>query len=263
MKSLLSMFCTSLAVLATSPPIVSAAPPQAPDVVYMAAGPRTEPIWVAAEAAATPTKELNWGLFTPSEAETLGGVISKQRREATAKSSSECATVFGAPVVERVNPKPNQSFKDLKTHAIGAYSGRVVNVTQGFFDGLPSSLLQVQVENRLRAANSVHQDELWVVYPYARFQVGDVKFCTGVASMDRPEIGDRILVFLYNPPLDAGRKLVVPEPQEIIFQKSQGGLRLPRELEGDAELGTARTLSQIERSLAAEFRPQPDRRHEG
>ena len=208
----------------------------------MATGPRTEPVWVAAEAAATPNKELNWSLFTPSEAETLN----------QAKSSAECSTVFEAPVVERPNPKPNQTFKDLKDNAMGVYSGHVVNVIQGFFDGLPASLLHVEVENRLRSAKSVHQGELWVVYPYARFQIGDVKFCTGVESMDRPAMGDRILVFVYGPPLDAGRKLIVPEPQEIFFEKSEGGLRLPKELAGDAELGTARTLRQIERALAVQ-----------
>jgi hypothetical protein len=100
--------------------------------------------------------------------------------------------------------------------------GRIEGISQGFFDGLPSSLLRVKVTEAFRSSKEVAKEEVLIPYPFARFKVGVSTFCGGSATLYQPAIGDQVLVFIYDPPLDAARTLVYPRSPELFFQTAGG-----------------------------------------
>jgi hypothetical protein len=161
-----------------------------------------------------------------------------------------------------MDPKPNRSLSDLAEQALAIYSGRIEGISQGFFSGLPSSLLRVKVTKAFRSSNLVASDEILIYYPFARFKVGSSTFCGGFHGMFEPAAGDRLLVFIYDPPVDAAQTLVYPRSPELFFQSSAGRLIVPRELKTDRDLAAAGSLDDLEKLLRyqlKEKRPESGR----
>jgi hypothetical protein len=226
-------------------------------VIYMKAGPRAEPVWISAEEAAAPEKGgLRWHLFSESdqgnlrrfmaESEQLKG---EQKSRGVRESDLDCPIVLSTPDEDRIDPKPNRSFSDLAEQAIAIYRGRIEGISRGFFDGLPSSLLQVKVTKAFRSSKLVAKEKVLIPYPFARFKVGTSTFCGGSAALYQPATGDQVLVFIYDPPLDAARTLVYPRSPELFFQTAAGRLIVPEALKTDGDIAAAGSLEGLEKLL--------------
>jgi hypothetical protein len=148
-----------------------------------------------------------------------------------------------------MDPKPNRSLSDLTEQALAIYSGRIEGISQGFFSGLPSSLLRVKVTKAFRSSDLVARDEVLVYYPLARFTIGSSTFCGGFHGMFEPAVGNRVLVFVYDPPTNAAQTLVYPRSPELFFQTSAGRLIVPRELKTDQGIAAAGSLDDLEKLL--------------
>jgi hypothetical protein len=254
-KTVVRKVCTALLLL--GPVGLAAAGRDATGVIYMNASPRTEPVWISAEEAAAPEMGgLRWQLFSDSDQGNLRRFVAESERlkeEQTSRgmrgSDLDCPIFLSTSDEGRIDPKPNRSFSDLAEQALAIYSGRIESISQGFFDGLPSSLLQVKVTEAFRSSDLVAMEKVLIPYPFARFKVGSSTFCGGSAAMYQPATGDQVLVFIYDPPLNAARTLVYPRSPEIFFQTTAGRLVVPEPLKTDKELAVAGSLGDLEKLL--------------
>jgi hypothetical protein len=164
-----------------------------PGVIYMKEGPRTDPLWVSAEAATSEKGAVRWELLSPSDHDQLRSFLAESERlRREAKSSQddqadgkpreelECPLLLVSLCEERMEPKSNGSLSDLTEQALAIYSGRIEGISQGFFSGLPSSLLQVKVTKAFRSSDLVARDEILIPYPFAHFKIGSSIFCGGL-----------------------------------------------------------------------------------
>jgi hypothetical protein len=231
--------------------------PQTPGVIYMKAGPRALPVWVSAEDAATPAKDgLQWQLFSESDQDNLRHFMSEserlkgdQKSRGTQNSDPSCPIVLASSDQDRINPKPNGSFSQLTKQALAIYSGRIESISQGFFDGLPSSLLQVKVTETFRSSEEVAKEQVLIPYPFARFRVGASTFCGASPETYQPAKGDEVLVFIYDPPLNAAGTLIYPRSPEFFIQSSAEHLIVPIPLKTDKDIAAAGSLEGLEKLL--------------
>jgi len=225
-----------------------------PDLIYMTSGPRIEPVWVSAEAARDPeTGGLRVELFSESDWDQFRRFAADIRRlqeeaEARGDRRKDCLISLASGCEERMDPKPNRALPDLAEQAIAIYRGRIGGIAQGFFGGVPSSLLRVEITKSFRQSDQVAKEVVWIPYPQARFQMGDLTVCGGSKGYE-PAEGDQVLVFVYDPPVDADHALVIPSGPEIFFQTAAGRLIVPDLLKKDREIGTAGSFDDLEKLL--------------
>ncbi|HEY4574719.1 MAG TPA: hypothetical protein VIJ26_12160 [Thermoanaerobaculia bacterium] len=58
-----------------------------------------------------------------------------------------------------------------------------------------------------------------------------------------------MLVFIYDPPVDAAQTLVYPRSPELFFQNSAGRLIVPKLLKTDRDIAAAGSLDDLEKLL--------------
>jgi hypothetical protein len=253
-KNVTRSVCAGLLLMV---PVAAIADPEAPEVIYMREGPRVAPVWVSAAAAAAPgTDGLQWQLFAESDQDNLRWFMSKserlkgdQKSLGTQNSDLSCPIVLARSDEERINPKPNGSFSQLTQQALAIYSGRIESISQGFFDGFPSSLLQVKVTETFRSSEGIAKEQVLIPYPFARFRVGASTFCGAFPETYQPAKGDQVLVFIYDPPLNAAGTLIYPRSPESFIQSSAGHLIVPMPLKTDKDVAAAGSLEGLEKLL--------------
>jgi hypothetical protein len=224
-----------------------------PGLIYMKAGSRVEPAWISAQEA-TEKGVLRWRLFSEADQRKLRGFLAdserlraEQKVGAAQSAAADCPLVLSASEEERTHPKPNGSLSDLDQQALAIYRGRIESISPGFFDGLPYSLLQVEVTDALRSSELVARNEILIPYPFAQFKIGSSTFCGGDPRKYRPTIGDEVLVFVYDTPLNSDRTLVYPRSPEIFFQTAEGHLIVPEALRTDKAIAAASRLEDLEK----------------
>jgi len=180
--------CASLLLLLTFPTGLALACGDVPGVIYMKAGPRTEPLWISAEAATSKKGDVRWELFSSFDQDNLRRFLAdseRLRKEAKSSQGHQAGGKSGADLEcpltlvseeGRIDPKPNRSFSDLTEQALAIYSGRIEGISQGFFSGIPSSLLQVKVTEAFRPSDRVASEEVLIQYPFAHFRIGSFDF---------------------------------------------------------------------------------------
>lgn len=248
--------CTGLLLLGI-PVGLAIAGGDAPGVIYMKAGPRSTPVWISAEEAAAPEKSgLRWQLFSESDQGNLRRFLveserlqKEQKSRGVRESDLDCPLFLSTPDEGRIDPKPNRSFTDLAKQALAIYSGRIEGISQGFFDGLPSSLLRVKVTEAFRTSELVAREEVLIPYSFARFRAGASTYCGGSAGMYQPARGDQVLVFIYDPPLNSARNLVYPRSPELFFESAAGRLIVPEPLKTDRDIAVSGSLESLKKFL--------------
>jgi len=225
---------------------------QVPDRIEVPIPNRNEPMWQSATAVSTGEGEVDWSRFSANSAQTLQELAAENRelamRSGRGVPNSEdvlCEHVFGTPITESLVPKPNRTLHDLVVHSEAMLRGRIVTVEPGFIDGLPSSLLRVEIDEELRTLSGVGSEgHVYVAFPFARFRIGETSFCTGIEAAYQPKVGDGIFVFLYERPLDNEGVLLLPEPEEMFFEVD-GQLVLPHLSAMGSAARTARDLADL------------------
>jgi hypothetical protein len=203
----------------------------------------------------------------------------KRLREEAAKGERLALPSGFAPKISRdlcvgstLQPPPYSgetapgTFAGLVAEADGILEARVTAVEPGFLQGLPASLLEVQVTKAFRtSARYAKTDTFYVFHPFARFALGGNSFCNSASvpppdapegsSVFEPVVGGRVLLFVFGPPLDRGGVLITPLPEQILYESPQGELSLPEKLKRDDELHPATSLDEIEKLVIAALRP--------
>jgi hypothetical protein len=210
-----------------------------PALLERRSGDTDGPLWVSVEAATRPDGTLDWGV--------LGEEASKHFQTFAISPRIPYSVLEQSPgtremsvVAERTTPDGTtevwyhygwssrdmpmgqrwKSLQDLAEKAQAIYTGEVVGVSEGFFEGSPASLLTVKVEEVLRAADGhTSAREVYLYYPAARFSVGDLNFWkSNPAFPPRPRVGDMMLLADDRPPADSEGLVVLPNPDGVFIQ---------------------------------------------
>lgn len=242
-----------------------------PPVIASEPGRGGRPVWVSAVAASADGR-LRMELFGDGSRRNL----EEQVRHIAEARESPCAPQVGVdellPVMERApylsedlcvsssivlsHPEASRdSFEALVRHARDIVGGRVVAVDQGFVNGLPSSLFEVELDTVLRTSGELEaSDSLYVVYPYAVFRIGDSIFCREEPRYPyRPQIDDRVLLFPASAPIDEHHMLVWPEPEEVVAEKAGVGLLVAKSLQEEEPFTDPATLDGLIERLRIEL----------
>lgn len=187
-----------------------------PIVRYMASGPRTKPIWIDATAATTAGGKIDGQLFEEGE------LVRLDPPAEVDPNTGECLTAIGEPSFDRMHGKSNSTLDDLIQNSLAIYTVRVDSIHPGFFQGLPYTLLRTSVLEPFRSSDLVASSAIDVPFPVAEFSIDGRKFCTETPSRYRPKIGDRIILFIFEPGIDNDRSLIYASSEEMILEDRSG-----------------------------------------
>jgi hypothetical protein len=206
-------------------PALSAGAGEVPDVISDDDG----PLWVAADVAVSPEGHLRGhALGRFSESVEWKALAAAER----ARGRSPAPDVDGCELYTGLFPEhvaPTGSLDDLTSHADDIVSGRVTDVRQGFFGGIPVSLLRIEATYLKGSAPS----ETYLVYPFARIATAGAPLCSKpMGDFVPPQPGDRVLIFSMSAGLDwNGRRLFqVKTDRELVHEPRRGGLLVPAAL---------------------------------
>lgn len=250
-----------------------------PETFYSGLVDRTAPIWVSADLARTPDNQIDWKLFSSSERSSLRNALATQERlKATERIKSlRLSQALGREPVQDENCVTYQKtfyhlagelegpgFAGLVRSAQGIYSALITGLSQGFFLGSPATVLKLEITEAWKTDRELAPaKELFGVYPFARFAIGEGVFCSGVpGSLLQPKIGQRVIVFVTSKPIDRQQTLVWVEPDYLIAERGDGGVSLPRALKDDAELFPIQNLDEAE-ELVRRALSRPGNQHFG
>lgn len=198
------------------------------------------PIWVASDVAVDASGELRLSEFG-SMADSVAAMALDARQ--TSRKPKYAATPTGTAALQppelegctsffgtAVQPMPGASLDDLATHARQVISGRVVSMRQGFWGGLPYSLIRLDAAYLRGHATR----ETYLLYPLARIHTNKGLICATPppGEFTAPAIGDCFLIFSTDVLNLDGRTIVeVDVPSDIVHVPAAGGPpRLPKAL---------------------------------
>jgi hypothetical protein len=144
-------------------------------------------------------------------------------------------------------------------NAKAIYLGRIKSVKPGFFLGMPGSLLELGELVTLKTTSAFVsvQESVLVRHPYAHFTAGGVEYCRETrATALAPEVGDRVLVFAFDDPVDEAGQLIYSNLEDLIIARG-GDVRIPRLLRAVASGAVsideiAKAISKINSTTEAE-----------
>jgi hypothetical protein len=118
---------------------------------------------------------------------------------------------------------PNKTLEELATHFGAMYRGRVTASAEGFIDGWPGTLYELDVENATVPAPA----RVYFYFPIARIQAEGAVLCHhGKRFPDQPQAGRQVLLFVRG--TETGSPLILsPQDEEIFFEREDGTLSLP------------------------------------
>jgi hypothetical protein len=198
---------------------------EVPDVIVDQDG----PLWVAADVAIDAQGHLRpdrLGRFGESIERSARVAAERERARSTPLRPEECQTYFGV-VPEHMTP--NGSIEALTSRAHEIVTGRVVAVRQGFYGGLPGSLLRIDATYLEGSAPL----ETYLLYPYARIATADAPLCAKPLMGDfvPPQPGDRLLIFSMNRgKVRDGRRILQVKTNYELVHESREGLLVPKAL---------------------------------
>jgi hypothetical protein len=204
-----------------------------------------EATWLSASALSLESTTLHDLSAAPAAARAEWIAARRQNRALTAATitDDECSE-FLASVTHWIDSQPIE----LGAEGQQALKGIVVEVKQGFFKGIPGSLLLVEVDDALPTPESFyHHARIFVLA--SRLRIGDQTYCAGYAP---PSLGDRILLVTGG---DTLVPLIPADPMYTLHQSRTRGIygsSLLRELTPDAKY-----LDDVWEALSASRSAQP------
>lgn len=198
---------------------------------------RQTPAWVPAAEAVNGS-----GVFAMSKIQE-GPVPPFQHRRTVSSTGEKVAN--SEPCLEIVQ-LPNggsqhapASFATAARQSRMVITGTVADITAGFYDGLPSSLVHVSLD----AASPETVRDVYFIHPVARFSIGADSFCRTSSQYANVETGDTVLL-LANGTIDRADEVYLPAATELLVEHA-GRLLVPLPLKGDGDLQNARFLREV------------------
>ena len=231
LKGLCGIFLT---VPLLSSPVSSAPPePDSPKIIRSKADRPASPVWTSAEAVAMPGGAINWSLLGDRAHMIYESVLRNTPRLVVESPGEEPkydpdssgmrpeCVYYGAAHFDYPNSPTEKTLDDVFKNAQAVLRGRVVEMTPGFYLGEPNTLLTVSLEKSIRRSKAFAKGStFYVVYPKARFAIGDITFCkTDTKFPYAPKVGDRVLLLPLHGPQGREARLIQPGPGELIFEK--------------------------------------------
>jgi hypothetical protein len=217
----------------------------------------SRPFFISARLATDKAGQIQWSAFSEYDQIALKAELAQRERAAHgstqgAGANAPCDTRF---VTFTHLGRPYGSWDELVTGAAAVFRGRVVATTPGFEVTVPKTLLSVRVDEKLRggadfpATGSIH-----VLYPAADFTIGGVRFCNaGPMGSFVPAVGDDVLVFTYEKPVDDQGTFMITVPQQLIFSRDHKLIAMP-EIARGRESASLEELDQAFRRANTERR---------
>ncbi|HEV7487376.1 MAG TPA: hypothetical protein VGQ65_17025, partial [Thermoanaerobaculia bacterium] len=126
--------------------IYAAKPLLAPLVADRADSSSSIPLWVSARAAFRPDGELRAEMFDTVPL----SMLNENRRQ---NGGSDCRVALGSPPLDDFAPK--NSFDALVGSALTILEGRVISTDVGFLNGVPGTLISLQVNETYKSLGHI------------------------------------------------------------------------------------------------------------
>ena len=235
-------------------------PPLDEQLTFQSARPelRDRAIWVPASKLLGKQGQLRPDLLDERGSSLLSRIVYSRetKTQAALLRNGPCPGGYVDIGSDRLNPRPNDSLRDLAANALAIYRGRVERVIPGFFYGEPGSLLEVKVEHTIKDSQLYRpRPYLYVYYPFLYASVGDRVLCRASRQFPlRPASGDEVLVFAYDPPHDVAGTVLAPTESEIFIQPQGEPLKVPHGVRRDPSLTALSSLTELQAAVASELR---------
>lgn len=201
------------------------------------------PAWVPLSESVDREGHLRWDVIGQDAKENFEQVAANTPLEVTSPSElprgkerydlrlsgqlPDC--VYYGPSYNHFSSRPRETLDDLAASADWSVRGHVIRITPGFFNGEPFSLLTVEVDRSVRGTSP--DRILYLLYPYAQFRAGDVRFCKDDYRFPHiPAVSDELLLFAPRGRVGVEVPLLMPDRNYVIFESHEHRLVLPREL---------------------------------
>lgn len=125
---------------------------------------------------------------------------------------------------------PTNTLEDLTRYGKTVVSGRIVAVREGFWYGLPASLLQLDAE-WLKGDRPT--GTTYFLYPFAHIDTAEGPICSKpVGNSGGPQVGDRLVIFSYDAPFvfDENRVVGADTARGLVHERSGKPARVPDSL---------------------------------
>lgn len=239
-----------IAVVAQSQPSTSAS---GPDQLVNSGAPG--PFFISAQHVTGKDGNVRWSEFDEATIFNLRGGGTQRSGKVMAAavpaaSSGPCAVA----IISSSDSGPGRSLKDFVRDAEAIYRGVVSSLTPGFELGRPVTVVGIDIGKIIRAERGFPTDgRVLVIHPYADFKIGDTRFCNAASATSAPHLGDQVILFAHQPPMDSSRSFLLT-PAEQLFVERDNRLIVPQYLK-DPSI-TATTLYELERRIVS---PVPSR----
>lgn len=252
---MMTMICASVVVsLSTSaggaadtPTSIAKVDDEGPTARYFErrdSDPGEPPLWISAEAATGPDGQVDWSLlgekahhgferFSKSPPipysllERSPGTreMSTVAQEVKPGGESTLWYHYGFNSVDTPMGERWGTLEELALKATVIYEGKVIGLSEGFFDGSPASLMTIRIENSLRSQKGHKAEgEVYLYYPEAKFSIGELNFWkSNPLYPPRPSLGDSVIIADDRPPADLEGFMVLPHPDGIFIESRTGG----------------------------------------
>ena len=261
-------FAVSLVILLGL--LVGAAAPafaEIPNLLRPRSSPDAPPVWVSERSAVTQEGYFRWELFSEISKGILTSYLENQERErgrSTSPGNSpaqsllqspnrrvDCQAFFSRPEPHYLESKRHDSLKELAENSLLIVTGRVSEITQGFYAGFPTSLITIEDPKFLkRPVEFTATTVAYVSFPHAAISAGGHSFCTHESSFpDRPESGDRLLMFAYEINERTDPLILEPFASGLILERPFSGLEISDDLHDDLLLSSLRRMDEVESQL--------------
>lgn len=174
------------------------------------------PVWVSASVAFDADGNLRPDHFSNGD---------RKRIEANRRRNPgpDCVVSTGRPFETN---RQSKSLSDLVANSLAIVTGNVVGIEQGFFTGMPGVLLAVKVESRLKRFAAVDDDEfVFAFVGEGRIETTKGLTCaSSLSAVPMPQIGDGILLFAYDNPIDIARSILHVDPRQQLVLERNGAI---------------------------------------
>lgn len=199
------------------------------------ANPSARPLWVSVEVALTTDGSLRSELFSSEFAaaiDRLDGQAEQRRRSAESEGyeiAADCAVVVPYDC-EQSGPSRGDEPDELYANSRFILVGRVTHSRQGFFRQTAGQLLEVVVEERLKAPVGAGPHRSLLLFLRApAVSLPLRRFCVDGSGRPPPALEARVLLLLDVDPSAMPGGVVVPLDNDLFLERSEGRLSAPRD----------------------------------